>query len=103
MGRSRRRRVRRVRAPLPRGLRNQGWKDSRDAIVHADGSLAQAPIALVEVQSYVYEAKLRIADVYEALGEAPRAGRLRTEAGASRAALARRRISPRRYQPSRRR
>ena len=71
----------------PAGLRNHGWKDSGDAVVHADGSLAQGPIALVEVQGYVYQAKLRIADVYEALGDGSRAGRLRTEARALRAAF----------------
>jgi glycogen debranching enzyme len=38
------------------GLVNQGWKDSRDAIFHADGRLAQGPIALAEVQAYVYAA-----------------------------------------------
>ena len=38
------------------GLVNQGWKDSRDAIFHADGTLAQGPIAVVEVQAYVYAA-----------------------------------------------
>ena len=38
------------------GLANQGWKDSHDAIFHADGSLARGPIALVEVQAYVYAA-----------------------------------------------
>ncbi|MCY1059043.1 amylo-alpha-1,6-glucosidase [Nannocystis sp. SCPEA4] len=38
------------------GLDNQGWKDSQDAIFHADGSLARGPIALCEVQSYVYAA-----------------------------------------------
>ncbi len=38
----------------PGGLRNHGWKDSHDSIVHADGSLAEGPIALVEVQGYVY-------------------------------------------------
>jgi glycogen debranching enzyme len=64
----------------PAGLVNHGWKDSHDSIVHADGSLAQGPIALVEVQGYVYEAKLRIADVYEALGDPGHAGRLRAEA-----------------------
>ncbi|HLB62314.1 MAG TPA: amylo-alpha-1,6-glucosidase [Actinomycetota bacterium] len=53
----------------PRGVRNQGWKDSEDSIVHADGRLAEPPIALSEVQGYVYMAKLRMADVYEALGE----------------------------------
>lgn len=35
-------------------MRNQGWKDSDDAVFHADGSLAAAPIALCEVQGYVY-------------------------------------------------
>ena len=40
-----------------KGLVNQGWKDSYDAIFHADGSLAQGPIALCEVQGYVYAAK----------------------------------------------
>jgi len=39
------------------GLVNQGWKDSHDSIFHADGSLAQGPIALCEVQGYVYAAK----------------------------------------------
>jgi glycogen debranching enzyme len=41
-----------------RGLRNQGWKDSNDGINFADGTLAQPPIALVEVQAYVYGAYL---------------------------------------------
>jgi glycogen debranching enzyme len=71
----------------PAGLRNQGWKDSDDAIMHADGSLAEGPIALVEVQGYVYEAKRRIADVYEALGEGGRAGALRGEAAVLRSAF----------------
>lgn len=39
-----------------RGLVNQGWKDSHDAISHADGTLAEPPIALAEVQAYVYAA-----------------------------------------------
>lgn len=71
----------------PAGLINHGWKDSHDSMVHADGSLAHGPIALVEVQGYVYEAKLRIADVYEALGDSPRAERLRAEAAELRAAF----------------
>ena len=71
----------------PAGLVNHGWKDSHDCIVHADGSLAQGPIALVEVQGYVYAAKLRIADVYEALGDPPRAVQLRAQAGALRRAF----------------
>ena len=40
-----------------KGLVNQGWKDSYDAIFHADGSIALGPIALCEVQGYVYAAK----------------------------------------------
>ncbi|HUA33225.1 MAG TPA: glycogen debranching N-terminal domain-containing protein [Candidatus Binataceae bacterium] len=47
----------------PRGLANQGWKDSFDGISHADGSLARAPIALCEVQGYVYAAYTSLADV----------------------------------------
>ena len=39
------------------GLANQGWKDSQDAIFHADGRLAEGEIALAEVQGYVYAAK----------------------------------------------
>ncbi len=64
----------------PRGMRNQGWKDSGDAIVHADGRLAEPPIALSEVQGYVYLAKLRMADVYQSLGDEARAEWLLAEA-----------------------
>ena len=52
----------------PGGLSNQGWKDSADAIVHRDGSRAEPPIALPEVQAYAYEAAVRGADVLEAFG-----------------------------------
>jgi glycogen debranching enzyme len=69
------------------GLRNQGWKDSEDSIVHADGSLAEGPIALVEAQGYVYAAKQSIADVYDALSLPEVARRLRSEASALRAAF----------------
>ena len=63
-----------------RGLANQGWKDSWDGITNSDGSLATAPIALVEVQGYVYEAKLGMADLIEKEGELSYANQLRTEA-----------------------
>jgi glycogen debranching enzyme len=63
-----------------RGIRNQGWKDSFDSVVHADGRLAEPPIALAEVQGYVYLAKMRMADVYAALGDEPRAEWLRGSA-----------------------
>lgn len=44
-----------------RGLVQQGWKDSHDSVFHADGSLADSPIALCEVQAYVYAAKIAAA------------------------------------------
>src|ERR1700689_1484578 len=45
----------------PRGLSNQGWKDSYDAVFHADGRLAEGPIALAEVQGYMFAGKRRVA------------------------------------------
>lgn len=68
-----------------KGLINQGWKDSGDAIVNADGSLARPPISLVEVQGYVYSAKVSLADLYERTGERDRAEQLRSEADELRA------------------
>jgi glycogen debranching enzyme len=53
----------------PEGLLQQGWKDSGDSIMHADGRIAEAPIALCEVQAYVYAAKLSAASIARALGE----------------------------------
>lgn len=64
----------------PAGLKNQGWKDSDDCIVSEDGVLAEGPIALVEVQGYAYLARIRIAEVYAALGDTETAERLRREA-----------------------
>jgi glycogen debranching enzyme len=49
------------RSATAQGLANQGWKDSQDAVFHADGRLAEGPIALAEVQGYVYAAKRAIA------------------------------------------
>jgi glycogen debranching enzyme len=62
------------------GLVNQGWKDSGDAIFHGDGSLAQGPIALCEVQGYVFAAKRHAATLAQALGDADTAARLQREA-----------------------
>ncbi|PWT82161.1 MAG: amylo-alpha-1,6-glucosidase [Blastocatellia bacterium] len=62
------------------GLIQQGWKDSKDAIFHADGSLAPPPIALCEVQAYAYDARLNAARIAEALGDLNAAGRLRDQA-----------------------
>jgi glycogen debranching enzyme len=53
----------------PRGLLNQGWKDSRDANRFRDGRLAEAPIALVEVQAYVYAARLHVARLARRRGD----------------------------------
>jgi glycogen debranching enzyme len=66
------------------GLINQGWKDSGDAIVNADGSLATPPIALVELQGYAYLARLTVADLYRRAGESARADQLVQEAQALR-------------------
>jgi glycogen debranching enzyme len=51
------------------GLANQGWKDSHDAIFHADGSLAKGPIALVEVQAYVFAAWKSAERILRRLGQ----------------------------------
>jgi len=50
------------------GLQQQGWKDSHDSVFHSDGSLARGPIALCEVQSYVYAARVGVARVAADLG-----------------------------------
>ena len=63
-----------------RGLFNQGWKDSSDAIRHRDGTIAEPPIALVEVQGYVYDAKVRIAELARLVGQPELATRLESEA-----------------------
>ncbi len=58
----------------------QGWKDSNDSIMHHDGTLAKGPIALCEVQGYVYQAKKLAANLAEVLGEESRAIELDTQA-----------------------
>ena len=65
-----------------RGLVNQGWKDSGDGVPFPDGRLPEPPIALVEVQGYVYDAKLRMAELFRHVGQAERAAKLRREAAA---------------------
>jgi glycogen debranching enzyme len=67
------------------GLVNQGWKDSHDSIFHADGTTAHGPIALVEVQAYVYGAWIAAAEIARALGHAARADALEARATALRA------------------
>jgi glycogen debranching enzyme len=68
-----------------KGLLNQGWKDSHDAIFHADGSLAEGPIALCEVQAYVHAARLQAAVLAEAMGEREFAAEQRRKADTLRA------------------
>jgi glycogen debranching enzyme len=60
----------------PHGLLHQGWKDSDDAVCHADGTPAAGPIALCEVQGYVYAAHRAGAVLAAALGRTDRAGEL---------------------------
>jgi glycogen debranching enzyme len=67
-----------------RGLANQGWKDSHDAVFHANGVLAEAPIALCEVQGYAYEARLSAAQLARVLGLNDRAHALEHQAAALR-------------------
>ena len=61
------------------GLSNQGWKDSFDSIFHADGKLASGAIALVEVQAYIYAAKLHASNCARKLGHEARSAQLRAE------------------------
>ena len=58
-----------------RGLRNQGWKDSWDGVPHLDGTPAEPPIALVEVQGYCIDARRRMARLYRHLGRREDAAR----------------------------
>ena len=63
-----------------KGLANQGWKDSWDAIFHQDGTLAEGAIALCEVQGYVYAAKRSASGLAEMMGKADLAASLLVEA-----------------------
>ncbi len=67
------------------GLVHQGWKDSDDAVFHADGAPAVGPIALCEVQGYVYAARRAGAALAAMLGQTQRAGQLMRQAEALRA------------------
>ncbi|MCU1353029.1 MAG: sle [Acidimicrobiales bacterium] len=68
----------------PRGLANQGWKDSWDGIRYADGTVAVAPIALCEVQGYAYAALLARARLARDLGDPATEEQRRKEAAALR-------------------
>ena len=69
------------------GLANQGWKDSYDAIFHADGRLAEGYIALAEVQGYVFAGKRLAARCAVRLGKSDKAHKLESRSQASRRAF----------------
>jgi glycogen debranching enzyme len=62
------------------GYENVGWKDAGDAVVYPDGRQVKQPKALCELQGYVFDAKRRMAEMFDALGEPDRAAALRQEA-----------------------
>ncbi len=63
-----------------KGFPNQGWKDSSNSLVHENGEYAKSPIALSEVQGYIYQAKNTLAPILQLLGETELAGKLEEEA-----------------------
>ena len=67
-----------------KGLVQQGWKDSNDSVFHADGKIAEPPIALCEVQGYVYAAKLAAARLTRVLGDVTGSCELEVQAEALR-------------------
>ncbi len=65
----------------PAGYENMAWKDAADSMTYPDGTPVKGPKALCELQGYVYDSWLRMAEIYEALGKAERAEMLRDRAG----------------------
>jgi glycogen debranching enzyme len=63
-----------------KGLVHQGWKDSSDSVFHADGQPAEGPIAICELQAYVYAAKRGVASLATVLGHNQKAATLQREA-----------------------
>jgi glycogen debranching enzyme len=64
----------------PVGYENMGWKDSGDSVVYPDGSLVKGPKALCELQGYVYDAWIRMGEIFDARGQRDRARELRAKA-----------------------
>jgi glycogen debranching enzyme len=64
----------------PAGYENMGWKDSGDSVMYPDGTLVKGPKALCELQGYVYDAWVRVAEIFDALGKRERAQSLREKA-----------------------
>jgi glycogen debranching enzyme len=69
------------------GLINQAWKDSHDSVFHADGTLAKGPIAIAEVQAYVYGALQAAAEIFRLLDRPERAAGLLARAESLRRAF----------------
>ncbi|PAD78233.1 amylo-alpha-1,6-glucosidase [Paenibacillus campinasensis] len=65
-----------------KGFPNQGWKDSANSIIHESGEFAESPIALSEVQGYVYQALKSLVPIFTELGDAELARKLEEDAGA---------------------
>jgi len=68
------------RAKSSKGLVQQGWKDSHDSVFHRDGTLAEPPIALCEVQAYVFAAMRAAARIAARIGQSDLANKLSTQA-----------------------
>jgi len=64
------------------GYENMAWKDSGDGVMYPDGTLVRGPKALCELQGYVYDAWLRMAEIYDELDSKRRANGLRRKAAA---------------------
>jgi glycogen debranching enzyme len=64
----------------PKGYRNQAWRDAHDGVLDETGAFPELPIAISEMQAYVFGAKSRMAALFEAWGDGKRADRLRQEA-----------------------
>ena len=62
------------------GYENMAWKDSGDSVMYPDGTLVRGPKALCELQGYVYDAWLRMAEIYDELDNKRRASQLRKKA-----------------------
>ena len=74
-------------AGMEGGLLNQGWKDSEDSVFHADGRIPRGPIALIEVQGYVFAALRAMARMAERRSDSAAAVRWRARASALRGAV----------------
>lgn len=64
----------------PAGYENTAWKDSGDSVMYEDGTLVKGPKAICELQGYVYDAWLRMGEIYDEIGRHERATQLRRKA-----------------------